>query len=109
MTTEQNEIIRPRISQLQLFIIIELLNEKCNLHKTVQSQTPYDKQLRRLRRKLRRNLKIDHADFEVVSNRVPYIKTEQPKAEAGNESLREKAIKERLIAPDRKRFSAFSY
>jgi hypothetical protein len=98
LTTEQNEIIRPRLSQLELFIIVSLLNDQCDYHKTVQSQTPYVKQLRRLRRKLKRNLKIDHADFKVVSNRVPYVKTEQREAEIEKESLCEKTISERFLA-----------
>jgi hypothetical protein len=109
--TKQDAIVRPRISQRELFIIVNLLNDQCANRKAVQSQTPYSKQLRRLRRKLRRNLKIDHADFKVVSNRVPYVKAEQreAKAETGEESLREKAIKKRTIAPERERFFAFSY
>jgi hypothetical protein len=98
LTTEQNEIIRPRLSQLELFIIVNLLNDQCDYHKTVQSQTPYVKQLRKLRRKLKRNLKIDHADFKVVSNRVPYVKTEKPKAKTVKESLRENVIEKRFLA-----------
>jgi hypothetical protein len=98
LTTEQNEIIRPRLSQLELFIIVSLLNDQCDYHKTVQSQTSYVKQLRRLRRKLKRSLKIDHADFKVVSNRIPYVKTEKPKAETGKKSLRENALEKRFLA-----------
>lgn len=61
--------MRPRISQLELFILVDLLNDRCG-----SSNTPYNKQLRRLRRKPKRKLKIDRSDFPVKSNRVPYVK-----------------------------------
>ena len=105
--TEQAEIVRPRLSQLELFSIVELLNDKCR--ETVQNQTPYVKHLKRLRRKLKRNLKIGHVSYEAKSNRVPYVKTEQPKAETPKETLREKAIREGTIAPTEDKFLAFNY
>lgn len=108
---KQKDIVRPRISQLELFIIVNLLKDQCDSLRTNRAETPYYKQLRKLRRKLNRNLKVNHVDFKVVSNRVPYVKTEPREAEAetGKEVLREKAIKERTIAPKREKLFAFSY
>ena len=76
---QENKIVRPRLTQLELFILVELLKERYDNLRMYRKGSSQYVQVRKLYRKLSRNLTANHVSYEVESRRVPYVKSETSK------------------------------